>query len=215
MKKILIICIIITISISVLKAQKRYTDTIITVSGKTIECKIFEINEIKVTYYYPIKENSTAISEISMDSIKSFKCSNEIFMEIYSNIQKNKEKINASKINSDKVDYIIVDTLQFLYQTVINMKNLRHDFHAQYRTGTTLIITGGLVSALGGAIFAINILNTNNYKQPNNTFPVVLINIGGVLSMVGSIVQIDSHKYFNNTKFGINKFGATVSIPIQ
>lgn len=71
--------------------------------------------------------------------------------------------------------------------------NLRLDNHVtQYKTGTTLIVCGGILTTLTYL--------TLPYTSPENlNDSKMFMAIGSLLMTTGIVIQIDSHKHFNKT----------------
>lgn len=65
--------------------------------------------------------------------------------------------------------------------------------HKEFKTGTGLLIAGVIISGIGGAFLA----------GDNIGLPIVLCSVGSILTIVGGILHIDSHKYIG---CGYNKY---------
>lgn len=78
-------------------------------------------------------------------------------------------------------------------------------FQKQYRTGTIITFVGGAV-ATGGLITTIN-TETTNYQY--------LLVIGGIISTIGFIMQIDSHKWIGKAGIGITENGLTIKYDLN
>jgi len=88
--------------------------------------------------------------------------------------------------------------------------------HKQYKTGTNMLVAGILTSVGGYGISLI--ANGNNNKGPAEKTIKSLVTItsvvGSGLILVGSIIQIDSHKHFKKAALGLGSDGLTLKVKL-
>jgi hypothetical protein len=87
---------------------------------------------------------------------------------------------------------------------VYNIRYNLNKMYKQYNTGTTCIISGTLITTMG------ILFTTNN----NSKFGLPLSICGGILSLTGYIIQIDSHKYLKRAsiQYGVTPMSATIKL---
>lgn len=103
--------------------------------------------------------------------------------------------------NSNQINVLSATDTVNLTQEIDYMKNCFRKSQAQFNSGSYCVYTG---IGLGG----IGVLLSAN-KEP---VALPLIGVGGVLSLIGTILMIDSHKWIGKAGLGINGKGNTISV---
>lgn len=107
------------------------------------------------------------------------------------------DTIKKDPIKTDTV-YVFKRTLEEMNTDVYIMRENLKRCHTQYTNGLGITVGGILVSGIGISVLI----------EKNNTTPVaVMCVVGGLLTIIGQIVMIDSHKYINKAGLGISNNG--------
>jgi len=85
------------------------------------------------------------------------------------------------------------DTLQM---DIENIKLNLELCHNTYKSGTTLIVAGVFCNAIGIALIS---------TDTELAVPMVVFSLGSILSLMGTIKQIDSHKYIGRASYSYKK----------
>lgn len=214
MKKLIFILCLIPF---IVKAQT-YSDIIITDSEDTIYCLIMSCDATIITY--EIKVNGKQILENrALSQIISFvNNGNLVYIKKYdnnidTNIVEDKEVDIRPDPESKRMNLIenrIAETQYYLAKS-----------HKQFKKGTILLISGVLISGIGSGVYlylnykyqiGLNATNSNHSSNtpPSMLFPIIS-GIGSLISFVGIIVQIDSHKYIGRASLGTSLDGITLN----
>jgi len=225
------ITIILLVFIS-LKASAQNLDTIIT-SAERIPCTITFINENNIFYSFiekrkskneniPLVDVERIFLNINSDAyilisdtvlyqnikngnklnIKNTKEQNEIDSTIYK--PENKKKVKTQNIQNDiKMDLLIND--------INNIKQNLEKCHKQYKLGTNFII-GGLSATFVGSYFIFESIDNSNSNSNYGSIGTILTLLGGISTIVGCAIQIDSHKYISRASISAGVNGATLKI---
>ena len=108
-----------------------------------------------------------------------------------------------NKIKSIKTDSLLIINNSIMHNNknsydelsikIENMNNNMRLCHNNYRSGTICIVVGTLMNLTSSFIL---METSNSYNSTtDNTVPILIGVAGIVLSSVGTIIQIDSHKY--------------------
>lgn len=218
MNKIILVAICIVLSLS-LKAQK-YKEYIIKLNGDTIKCNITDVNDYYIFYTrIDIKKDKISLTEVNkfkmsnvettINSISKNINSNEVNIKdsIYKSIVIN-NPVKVAKLN-DSTFNVLNAKYKDLNNKVENINKNMFLCHKEFKNGTTTLITGTGVTIISLLIFANNptrqklVSSTYNiYETKVNAFPLAMIYVGSLTSLIGVIIQIDSHKHIGR---GYNK----------
>lgn len=112
-----------------------------------------------------------------------------------------------SQTNNDSLNKRIIILEQNSYFQKKEITNIQLNLercHFQYKFGLGIVITGGLISIGGSLLFN---KETKTGTPINQGIGVPVIVMGGITSLIGSIIIIDSHKFIGRA--GLN--GITIN----
>ena len=77
--------------------------------------------------------------------------------------------------------------------------------HKKWTKGLNISGVGFMVTVFGG----YTVMNYNNNSNSTTNIGLVITGTGGLLSIIGSLIMIDSHKYIGRSGIGIGSNGIT------
>lgn len=213
MKKTIVFLLI---TISITTYGQDFKDKIITLENDTINCNITLINNNNIFFEY--KEIKTVVSKyISLTLVKSYLLDKNSITELLiikdtsqtvqltinniltNNLKKelpNKTALKLQKGN-DSIISIISNEYNTLNKKIENINSNMQLCHQEYRSGTSCIIIGLITTVVGSIVFIEQptVKASNQIRPTTNVVPLFIGCAGFVLTTVGGILQIDSHKY--------------------
>ena len=184
-KSILIISLFITFSL-----EGFCQDYVIKNNNDTILCKIIKMDKDKI--YYSATDGEKYFNYFL--DVKSYMYKGTL-TNINSNNKENKPDIlskftiTGSGTTNDSLKMFYLRLKQLEDQTEFIKLNLKYS-HKEFRTGTVITVLG-----IGLNVFGLWTLTSKNDSQKSG--PGLIIG-GGVLTFVGGLFMIDSHRFIGN-----------------
>lgn len=142
------------------------------------------------------------------------------------NIQSKNAEMPVTKNNALSTPDSIISNeqkIEKLYNDINDIKYNLYSCHSQYKTGTKWIVTGGIVSLTGSIIIIHSLSFIQKYNGTYNKSVIdrkrslliigdAIAGVGGAISLIGGIIQIDSHKYIGRASISFGATGAGINI---